>query len=243
MAFFYTLAALFAWALAHGGSTTDAALAGAAIGLAAWTKNAALLGGILFFIYVSYHLIRGQITVKQWLLALGSAAIIAAPWYLRNLILSGQINPDTVWTEDARQTWREVLVLVTLPQNYGLPGALMLLSTVWGGWQIAAGDTRPQSLLLLGWTAPYYITWLLFASYDPRFMLLVLPLLAVLAGGMVARVSAAIPHRRQLTVVVMILVGVLAVPIMWKSVEYKRALLTQPHMSHETKLDVVLSQK
>src|SRR5690606_26909942 len=44
MAFFYTLAAVFALRLWETGSTRDAVIAGALVGLAAWTKNAALIG-------------------------------------------------------------------------------------------------------------------------------------------------------------------------------------------------------
>ncbi|MFN8447295.1 MAG: hypothetical protein U0521_01515 [Anaerolineae bacterium] len=37
------------------------------------------------------------------------------------------------------------------------------------------------------WTLPFFAAWWLFVSYDPRFLLLFLPPLAVLAGDLLVR--------------------------------------------------------
>ena len=63
MAFFYTLAAIFALRLYddHSASLLDAALAGALIGLAAWTKNAALIGIVLLALWLVWCWINRRI--------------------------------------------------------------------------------------------------------------------------------------------------------------------------------------
>ncbi len=244
MAFYYALGALFAQRMWQNGRSVDAVLAGAMFGFAAWTKNAALVGAGLFFIYLMYGLIKHQLSLKNVVLACCLLGGIASPWYLRNLLLAGALTPDTVWTEDASRTFRQAFVLVTLPQNYSLPGWLMLGGVFWGTWQIAAsGLARHQSLVLLWWSVPYYVTWLLFASYDPRFILLFLPFLAVLAGIALSYLCGATRCRRMpFAAVMMLIIVVLAVQAMWKSVEYKRVLIETPLLTHEEKVNAVTNR-
>ncbi|MEL7233890.1 MAG: glycosyltransferase family 39 protein, partial [Chloroflexota bacterium] len=239
MAAYYTLCAVFTWAALHHGRTTDVALAALMIGLAAWVKNAALLGCLLFFTILLWGLIRRKLALKQVLLASGLVAIVALPWYARNLILSGQLIPDTVWADDAQQTLSEIFVLVTRPQNYGLPGVVMLISVWWGGWQLLRTQ-HSGVFFVLWWSVPYYVLWLFFASYDPRFILLFLPFLSILGAMLCATLWQQAGNRRQpILAVMMVLVTVLAVQVMWGSVEFKRDILQNPLMSHEEKLDIV----
>lgn len=240
MAFFYTLGALFVWVLFQHGRTVDAVLAGVMFGLAAWTKNAALLSLLILFIIMTYGLMRRQLSLKHCLITCTIIALTASPWYLRNLLLAGRITPDTVWVEDASQSLHELFVLITLPQNYAPSGVVMFGSVFWGLWQMRHAASRGFVAFLFAWSAPYYLTWLLFASYDPRFLLLFLPFLAVLGGGLLAHTWEAVKHRRQpIVVAMMIAVSVLSVVVMWDSVEYKRALLANPLMTHEMKVDLL----
>lgn len=241
MAFFYSMGLLFTLALWRKQRLTDAALAGLCLGLAAWTKNAALLGVGLFTLSLFTGLILRQIHVKHVMLGCSIVAIVVFAWYGRTLILAGALTPDTVWTEQARQTWRELLILVTLPQNYALAGWVMLVGLLRA---LVRGVRRQLTLaehLLLGWSVPYFVVWFAFASYDPRFILLMLPCFAVL-GALVLRWLLSETHFAApigVRLVGIILVGVLGFSVLWHSVDYKRAILQSPFMSHEAKQTLV----
>jgi len=237
MAFFYLLGAVFAWSTLQSDSTVDALLAGLMFGLAAWTKNAALLAVGLMFIFVVYGLTRNKMTLKQAMLVCSSLVIVVAPWYLRNLIGVSMLTPDTVWTEDARQTLTEMFILVTLPQNYGLSGLVMTGGVFWGFWHIHRQKVR----FLFWWSAPFFVMWFWLASYDPRFVLLFLPFLAVLAGMMVADIWERLGQRRRTPILAisLLLVVILSGFAAWNSVDYKRALLQDPLMTHEEKQQLV----
>ncbi len=118
MAFFYALAAVFAARLRTSRHWRDALLAGAMMGLAAWTKNAALLG----VLFLALWLLWIRLNWKLIFLALGTCALIAAPWYLRNLIEAGLILPPTAWTDQSQHTLSSLLVLLNHPQDYALSG-------------------------------------------------------------------------------------------------------------------------
>ncbi len=239
VAFFMTFGAALTWTALQQRSYPDLLLAAAMIGLAAWTKNAALLAIAIFFTLLLYNLILNQLSLKHLLLPLAILAIVAAPWYLRNLVLAGSLTPDTVWVEEAQQTWRELLVLITLPQNYGLIGILAFCGVSWGIGQVLWGNGRKRALFLLIWAAPFYIAWLLFASYDPRFILLILPFVVVLGAALVDTWTTTVKPKAWVTVVAVIVIGAQAAFVVWNSVEFKRALLTQPIMSHSEKVNLV----
>lgn len=240
MALYYTLAVFFAWRTTQSGQWIDALLAGLMIGCAVWTKNAALLAIGLLMLYWFLHLILRQITVNNILLSSISIGVVAVPWYLRNLFLAGMLTPDTVWVEDAQQTLREVLILITLPQNYGVLGWVMLAGGVYSGWRIVSGSERLPSTLLIGASLPYFLMWFAFASYDPRFILLFIPLLAIMGGRVVIELGQHIKRNQTaLSVGIGVLIGILALSAMWNSVDYKRALLTERDLSHPAKLKIV----
>jgi hypothetical protein len=238
-AFFMALGAAFAYAGVQQGNPWDIFLAALMMGFAAWTKNAALLAVAVFFTFLVYNLILNQLSLKHSLLAFGIVAVIDSPWYLRNLLIAGSLTPDTVWIEDARQTWREIFVLVTLPQNYGLVGLVALGGVCWGIGQILWGNGREKALFLLIWALPFYLSWLLFASYDPRFILLILPFVVVLGAALVDVAARITAKRRWVVTVAAVVIGVQAAFVVWYSVEYKRELLTQPVMTHSEKVNLV----
>jgi len=233
MAACYATAAAFAVAGAREGRRIDWMVAGLCVGLAAWTKNAGLLGVGLFFIYAAFHLMYKQRRLNDLLLTCTVVVIVAAPWYARNLVLANLLIPDTVWADDARQTVHEVFVLVSRPQNYGLPGWVMLIGI---GWAVA----RKRARVLLYWSVPYFAMWFFFASYDPRFILLMLPFWAVAGAGMLVEAAEHTGRwKKPLRVVALVLAAVLALGVMMNTVEYKRALLANPVMSHAQKMEVV----
>jgi hypothetical protein len=237
MAFFYALAAVFTWALIQHGRPVDALLGGLCLGLAAWTKNAALLGVLLLGLILVYRLMMKQIHFNNILLYCSVCALVILAWYGRNWLLVGQLIPDTIWTEDARQTLREVFILITLPQNYGAAGGLMLAGAVWAGVKVLFQKDQAAFAFLLWISVPYYLTWLFYASYDPRFLLLILPPLAVMAASWLAPLFAQFQNRRLPMLALCGVVVVLLVSVnVWRGIEYKRVLWQHGWMSHEQKL-------
>lgn len=238
MAFFYTLAAVFALRLWQTSSPRDAMLAGVLIGLACWTKNAGLIGVALLTIWFIWSVLNRRIGVQAAAVSLLACALVAAPWYIRNLAEAGFLVPATAWTDQAQHTLDSALVFMTHPQDFGLPGWLLLF-----GGAVAMPATRrdPGTLFLLLWTLPFFAAWWLFVSYDPRFLLLFMPSLCVLASEPLVRLwdwvgEAWHPRYR---IVLMLLALLLTAPILWNAVEYKPAILRNPLMSHEEKLAIV----
>lgn len=235
MAFFYALAAVFALCLYESGRLRDAALAGALVGLAAWTKNAALIGVVLLTLWLVWCRINGRIGWRAVIYSLIACAVVAAPWYIRNLIGAGFIMPDTAWTDQAQRLLENVFVFVARPENFGAPGYALIAGVL--AALPAARRREPGILLILLWTLPFFAAWWLFVSYDPRFLLLFLPLLAVLAGGLLARLwdwldPAWQPRAR---IVLFLLTLVLAAPVVFNAVEYKVALVRNPLMTDAEK--------
>src|SRR5690606_4304396 len=233
MAFFYTLAAIFCWQLWRSGGSIHALLAGAMMGLAAWTKNAALVGVGLMTLWLLWAMYRRRIGWQQVALALMMCAFIAATWYSRNLIEAGLIIPPTIWAEQANPSLDTLLVLITRPQTYTISGPLIVASVVAALAQLIRRRNAPKLALLLWWTLPFYGVWWLFASYDPRFILLFLPLLCVLAGVQLAKFWSAVPAdwQRRLVMPLMVIATGLALGAVWNSVEYKSEILRHPFMS------------
>jgi len=243
MAAYYGLAALFALRWLRGGSDHEAALSALWIAGAAWTKNAALIGGALWGVtLIAIALYRnGSGGLRRLIVPFALAAGLTAPFYIRNLIGAGFIAPATAWTEQAERTLTNLLIFVTLPDNYALSGLALLVGIGWGLAQLLRSSAqRGGVLLLLTWTLPYFVAWWLFVSYDPRFLLLFVPLLAALAGSALDRIArdhltAPARLRRLLFVVGLITALVIA----WRSVDYKDELLREPFMSHAQRLELV----
>jgi hypothetical protein len=246
MAFFYTLAAVFAWRLWQRNQAVDALLVGLMLGLAAWTKNAALLAFVFMALWLLWGIIRGRIGLLCATLTLGTAAVIAGPWYVRNWLQAGLIMPDTAWTEQADQTLAAALIFIKRPHIYGLTGVLCLIGIGYGIWTLTQQRLQAAGhVLLLLWTLPFFAAWWLFVSYDPRFLLLFLPPLCVLAGIWLAETWRRIPQpwqRRTLVPLVCIALLLMAQSA-WRGVEFKRALLQDPLMDDASKHEVVFRQR
>ena len=242
MAFFYTLGALFAWRLWQHNAPADALLAGAALGLAAWTKNAALVGALALGVWLAWGWLRGRIAPRQALLALLALLLLAAPWYARSLINAGMLIAPTVWVERAAPTLANLLVLAWHPDRFGITGPLALMGAAASLWALLrrAPDAAAHGLLLL-WTVPYFAAWWLLASYDTRFVLLFLPPLTALTGIWLARAWDALPPgwQRRAALPLALLALLLALPNAWRSLEHKDTLLSDPLMAHAAKVEQV----
>lgn len=242
MAFFYTMGAIFAWRLWQHQHKTDALLGGIMIGLAAWTKNAALLSIIFLGGWLVWGLIWRRIRLIDAALALLGVFLVAGPWYLRNYLIAGVLMPDTAWTEQASASLENLLIL---PRLYGLLGVILTLAALASGIEFLRRklDTPRHALLLL-WTVPFFAAWWLFASYDSRFLLMFYPILCVIAGGWLVQLWPLLPQaltQRLRLVIAVAIIGFTALTL-WNSVEFKPAILKDPFMTHEAKLDVIAAE-
>lgn len=243
MAYFYGLSALFALRLASGNKAADAVLAGAMLGLATWTKNAALLGIPLLGVWLLYLLFMRRTTLRHVLLAIFACSVIAAPWYVRNLLGAGFLVPATAWTDQAERTIANLLVFVAHPENYALTGVVLMLGISYGVWLSVRGSgiAREAARLLLLFSIPFFAAWWWLVSYDPRFLLLFLPLLCALGGATLGALYNRLPTSSGMTVLrIAVFIAVLSIGyVTFISVEYKDELARAPFMSDAEKRELV----
>jgi hypothetical protein len=243
MAFFYGLSAIFAIRLWHSGNWKDALLAGLMIGLAAWTKNAALLGVPLLGLWLLYGLLRRRINVVTAVLAVMACGVIAGPWYIRNLLGADFVVMDmSVWTVQAQRTINNLLVFLTRFENFGLTGWVVVVGVVVAVLRLIRrrGDAPEHTVALL-WSLPMFAAWWWFVSYDPRFLLLFLPILCGLGGAWLIDLWERLPSGWQ-PAIRWALFGVamfLALQTVWFSVEYKDEILRNPLMTDAEKREMV----
>jgi hypothetical protein len=245
MAFLYTLAAIFAWRLWKGGNWIDALLTGMAIGFAAWTKNAALMGIAFVSLWLVYAWFRGKTQFRYIILALSVCAVIAAPWYIRNWFEARLIVPPTAWTEQAERSLRTLLLLITQPQNFALTGWVIMLAIITAALDFIRRRLQAEPVMLAIWTLPFFGVWWLLVSYDPRFVLLFLPLLCVWGGGWLVRSWNWLPGvwQKRIKIPLALVALIWTLYIVWISVEFKGAILNDPFMNDASKHSIVLSGK
>jgi 4-amino-4-deoxy-L-arabinose transferase-like glycosyltransferase len=254
MGFYYTLAALFMLRLRVGGAFADALLAGVCMGLAAWTKNNALIGVGAVGLWLGLLLVLRRIPLRHAVSGMLACAVVAAPWYVRNLLGAGFIMPDTAWIDQARPSLDNLFIFATVPNNFGVSGWALLAGLAWATWQLiqgkknlfkrgreeAGGGATDVLILLIGF-APFFAAWWALASYDPRFLQALLPLGCALGGAALAWAWARLREdwRRVLRVVLLVGVLVLTAERVYYNVEFKDELLRNPLMTHEEKLALV----
>ncbi|MBI1279670.1 MAG: hypothetical protein GC179_16195 [Anaerolineaceae bacterium] len=242
MAFYYTLAALFAWRVWKSNSSVDALISGAAIGLGAWTKNAILPAVAFWLAFILFGVLRKRISYKAAVLACATAAIVAAPWYVRNLIEAHLLMPATAWTDQATSSFSNLLVFITHPENFGLTGWLIMIGIILALVQIVRNwRNADREIHLLVFTMPYFAFWWLLASYDRRFILYFLPILVVLAAGYGLKLWQHIPqsYHRSLTWLLTIITLGITLYIASISIDFKSELLRDPLMNDAAKHAVV----
>ena len=242
MAFFYSLSAVFAVRVWDAGHPRDAVIAGALMGLACWTKNAALPGvGVLLlaFVFIGW---KRKARWSSLVAGVAALALIAGPWYLRNWMGAGFLMPDTVWTDRASATMEMLFALLNHPGNFALSGWLGFIGVFWAVLLIARRDYgSPALLAMLAWAAPLFGLWWLFASYDPRFLLYILPMTSALGAVVVncGYESVSDNPKRALRWVLAALAIGMTVYMLWISVEYKDELLRTPLMSDADRRELV----
>lgn len=246
MAFFYTLGAVFAWRLWQHGRGIDAVLTGLLLGLAAWTKNAGLVGIGLMAGWMLWAKVNQRVTWRHVGLTLGTCVMIAAPWYIRNLAGAGLLIPPTVWVERSSRTVESLLVVASQPQDYSITGLLIVAGVIHTGVELLRQRLHNSGpLLMLMWTVPFHLVWWLFASYDPRFVLLYLPLWCALAG--VQWVTwwsrCSIIWQKRLLPPVMLVAAALMLASIYNSVEYKDEILRNPLMSGEERRMIAIRER
>ncbi len=242
MAFYYTLAALFAWRMWTSNNPVDALLSGAAVGLGAWTKNAMLPAVAFWLAFMLLGLVRKRISIKTFLIACIACAVVAAPWYIRNLIEAHLLMPATAWTDQAGPNLSNLLVFITHPENFGLTGWLIVIGIGLALVQLVRHPRdADREILLLVFTLPYFAFWWLLASYDRRFLLYFLPILAVLAAGYAFKLWERIPRQYQTSLGWLLTVVVLGMTVYIASisVDYKTAILRDPFMNDVARHNIV----
>lgn len=197
-----TLAVVYAVRWWQSGTKVDALLAGLLIGVAIFTKQSGLLWlpGLLA-IGVGWPIATRQQTHPGRWQRMGAglvwmllpALLVGLPWYMRNALLKswGQAVPIAgayhVAAEGAGMLG--LLPPSVEPAWYGwVPGVFYAVGWVAGLilvaraiWQTVQGRVvnLPFDLLLSAFIIPYWLAWWTRFSFSSRFLLLVLPMMAV----------------------------------------------------------------
>lgn len=252
--FFVVVATVFGWRWWRHRRLEDAILGGIATGLAMWTKNSMLTlvvtGPVLAagWWWANRTYARRPASdlgtpspVSRWrwthvAATAAAATVVAGPFYFRNLIVFGRIIPDTLWTDQAHHDLAGLVDPLLPSRGFGLVGWLAVVTVVIGLGRIAGRrGVAPEALLLASVILPFVGSWWWFASYDPRFLVTLLPVAAGFSGAgldrILARVEAA-GGRSGRVLATVVIVGVLVgtPAALRRSVEHKWALLDDPLM-------------
>lgn len=177
----------------------DAALAGVLLAIALFTKQSALTWLVsLCAVPLLWLAVRRD--ARRALLGLAGIALpsllIAAPWYARNVLLDGwhDVVPvaGLLHVLIRRTGWLGLVPPLAWPQEFG-PPLVAWYALGWGiglaraaaqGWRSLRGSQAgpPADLILAAAVLPYWLAWWTNFSFDARFLLLVLPLMAVWAA-------------------------------------------------------------
>jgi hypothetical protein len=214
------------------GALMDACAAGLMFGLACWTKNNALSTAPSFAFALALLVALRRMPLRH---ALASGLIVlltAGPWYARNLLGAGFLLPDTTWTEQAERTLGTLFVFLTVPNNFLLTGWLVTLALAASplAWVHRRAQAYPE-LLILVFAGPFFAGWWLFASYDERFLVAILPVLCALAGLLFADALARLWVSRPMRGMALGVATVLALYCAFIAVQYKSELLRDPFMN------------
>jgi hypothetical protein len=200
-----TLAVLYALRWWESGMARDTILAGVFLGIGLFTKQSALtwLASLALIPPLWLLVTRHQSVEGRWRRALSGLAgitlpalLIAGPWYARNALLDGWPNILPVaglyHLRGEMAGWRGLLPSVgwpddfgpLLPVFYGAGWVVGLVGAVRGGWRSLQGQESgpPADLILAVVVIPYWLAWWLRFSFEARFLLLILPLMAVWAA-------------------------------------------------------------
>lgn len=247
-AFFVTLALVFAARLARSGGARDALLLGSMTGLATWTKNSTLPFAASMGVWVAALLWTRRVAWRAAAWALVAVLATAGPWYLRNVLLWGHLVAPTAWTDLAQHTARNLVPFLAYPDRFLAAGIAFTAGIVWAlgaAWRGAAQDRFGARLVLLG-ILPLAAAWWWMASYDSRFLLAVLPAVAVIGARALQHAWDALETRfaitqaRALHVALLVVVIVLALPSARKALSHKGDLARDPLMDSARRYELAL---
>ncbi len=202
--FYFTMSALFAWRWCREARAADVLLAGVMAGLALWTKNSTLTLVVTLPALVALRWWMGRATNREqtdhplrWRQAavlFGAALAIAAPWYIRNLVLFDFLFPPP-WTHRVRHDLTTLLAMTNW-RPWAVPGWLFSASIIYGCLGVLRRDRQVERwALLLIYALPFCAAWWWMADYDPRLLMVVTPVLAVMAALMLENLAQVLQPR------------------------------------------------
>ncbi len=245
-AFYVGLTAIFAWRWWTSGTRGALVCTGIAAGLAMWTKNStlALLPSLVWLVLSRPTMAdgHGARTRGPWVdlaTVLGVTAAVAGPWYIRNLSLHGFVVPPTAFTDLARHTIGAAGVMLAPDRHFGISGWIFTAAIPFAVVRaVRRGCQRDAAYVLLVLLTPYAAAWWWLASYDARFLMTVVPLLAAMGALMLTDAAAWIaagsaPGRLRVATIAALAVSLYATAAAFrKSVEHKAVLARTPLMTN-----------
>ncbi len=250
------LSIIFIWRWWQSQHLQDVIVAGTLIGTALLIKQSALtfaasmLGVILLYLVAK----RGH-NAKQALLALLIVIVlptlIAGPWYLRNYLLGQTVLPvaGEYHLLNSSSSLRRVLVPYALREEFGVVISEVLtvgfvVGVLLAGYelvQVVRGKIAdmPVHLVFAGFVLPYWLAWWLYFSFDPRFILLILPFFGLWCAFIIMRLSKRFTMQVPQIVWRTVLLAVLAL-LAYQAVESRLGgvyhTLTDPFASNVARL-------
>ncbi len=197
-----TLATLYVLRWWESGRARDAVLAGALVAIGLFTKQSALTWLPSLAVIPPLWLLasRREVLPNRWHRAgvglagfLVPAVLITGPWYVRNVVLDGWENVLPVaglyHIRADGAGWLGILPPLSRPGDFG-PALRWLYALGWvaglasaarQGWQALRGESTgpPADLIFSALAVPYWLAWWVKFSYDGRFLVLILPLIAL----------------------------------------------------------------
>jgi hypothetical protein len=237
--FFYGLSAVFLLRLDRSGARRDALLAGIMAGLAAWTKNSGLLIVLSVVAWIVYRWWRPgdrRLTVRLIMLIVVGFAVVAGPWYARNVVMAGTPVPPTGWTWKADRSLADLVPYIE-DSRYFVTGWIFtagLLLMAWQAWRLRKQATP---IFLLIFYLPFFAIWWALFSYDDRFLLVLTPFVAVTGARVVQEIARRIPaqYTQYARIAAVVVIVGLALPAASAAVDFKGELLRRPFMSDADK--------
>lgn len=240
MGTFLVLTLVYLARLWRDGHPRDAAVAGLMFGLACWTKNNALILIPSLLAALVVMVLARRIPLRTAVLTFCFVLVVTAPWYVRNLFGAGFLLPDTTWVEQAERTLTTLFVFISTPNNFLLTGWLVSAALALAplAWLHHRAQAYPELLILI-FAGPFFAGWWMFASYDERFLVAILPMLAALAGLVLPDVLTGVWPRRVMRLGALSLAVALCAYCAFIAVQYKDELAREPFMSDADRRSMV----
>jgi 4-amino-4-deoxy-L-arabinose transferase-like glycosyltransferase len=241
-AFFYGMAGYFFWKARD--NWRYALLTGIMAGSAAWTKNSGLLIVGSLGLWYLIRLVRrdARPTLSEIALVGIGFVAVAGAWYLRNQLYAGYLLPPTGWTFAAQRTLPNLFPFVVNIRY--LPVGLLLTAGM--VYTVMRAPFQRAALYLAVFVVPFFAVWWLLFSYEPRFLLVVLPFFAVMGAHVLTVVPPQLWQRlprRIVTLGTAALLFFLAVLAGSAAVDHKTEMLRKPLMSDPEKHLVRLGER